>query len=179
VPNPAFLQARADDKFWAAQRLSAMTTDLIRAAVAAGQFDDAEAEEFLVRALAQRRDAIARAYLTALNPIADPALGSDGTLTFRNAAVDADVARAPRGYRAAWATFDNASGTTERFGDTTGATTQAQAPAPLPRRDGSFVKVELSAIGAEEEAWASPVNAYFRLRDSQWQLVGFERMPQR
>jgi hypothetical protein len=179
VPNPAFLQARVDDKFWAAQRLSAMTTDLIRAAVAAGQFDDPEAEEFLVRALAQRRDAIVRAYLTAINPIADPALAVDGTLTFRNAAVDADVARAPRGYRAAWATFDNATHTTERFGETTGATTQAQAPAPLPRRDGSFVKVELSAVGAEQESWASPVNAYFRLRDGEWQLVGFERIPER
>ena len=55
------------------------------------------AEEFLVRALAERRDAIARAYLTAINPIADPVLDADGTLTFRNAAVDADFAAHSRG----------------------------------------------------------------------------------
>ncbi len=65
VPNQAFLHARPDDKFWAAQRLVALTTDLIRAAVRTGEFGDPAAEEFLVRALAERRDAIGRAYLTA------------------------------------------------------------------------------------------------------------------
>ena len=33
VPNQAFLHARADDKFWAAQKLISLTTDLLRAAV--------------------------------------------------------------------------------------------------------------------------------------------------
>jgi hypothetical protein len=179
VPNAAFLQARADDRFWAAQKLMAMTTDLIRAAVRSGQFGDPDAEEFLVRALAQRRDAIGRAYLTALNPIADPALGRDGSLTFRNAAVEADLAKAPRGYKTIWATFDNATGTTRHFGDAVVDTTEAQSPAALPASVGSFVKVELSAIGADEASWQAPVNAYFRLRDTGWQLVGFERMPAR
>ena len=40
VPNQAFLHARADDKFWAAQKLVALTTDLLRAAVRAGEFGD-------------------------------------------------------------------------------------------------------------------------------------------
>jgi hypothetical protein len=179
VPNPAFLQARADDKFWAAQRLVAMTTDMIRAAVRAGQFGDSDAEEFLVRALAERRDAIGRAYLTSVNPIVEPALGRDGVLTFRNAAVDADVAKAPEGYRVTWATFDNATGTTQRFGETMARTPGAQAPEALPLTEGSFVKVELGAVGALDASWHEPVNAYFRLRDIGWHLVGFERMPQR
>src|SRR4029453_12625477 len=93
VPNQAFLHARQDDKFWAAQKLVALTTDLLRAAVRAGDFRDPASEEFLVTALAERRDAIARTYLSGINPIADPALGKDLALTFRNAAVDADVAR--------------------------------------------------------------------------------------
>src|SRR6185295_14703338 len=71
VPNQAFLHARADDKFWAAQRLMALTTEHLRAAVRAGDFRDPAAEAFLVRALAERRDAIGRAYLTGVNPIAD------------------------------------------------------------------------------------------------------------
>jgi hypothetical protein len=33
VPNQAFLHAREDDKFWAAQKLAALTTDMLRAAV--------------------------------------------------------------------------------------------------------------------------------------------------
>ncbi len=78
VPNQAFLHARSDDKFWAAQKLVALTTDMIRAAVRAGEFGDPAAEEFLVRALAERRDAIGRAYLTAVNPDLRPGAGCGG-----------------------------------------------------------------------------------------------------
>ena len=56
----------------------ALTTDICRAAVRAGDFGDPASEEFLVRALAERRDAIGRAYLTGVNPIADPALDVTG-----------------------------------------------------------------------------------------------------
>ena len=91
------LHARADDKFWAAQKLMSLTTDLLRAAIKAGDFRDPASEEFLVRALAERRDAIGRAYLTAVNPIADPSLDDAGVLTFRNASVDADAAEAAEG----------------------------------------------------------------------------------
>ncbi|RPI54206.1 MAG: hypothetical protein EHM55_11495 [Acidobacteria bacterium] len=175
VPNQAFLHARSDDKFWAAQRLVALTTDMIRAAVRAGEFGDPAAEEFLVRALADRRDAIGRAYLPAVNPIAEPTLAA-GILTFRNAAVDADFARAPRGYRAVWSKFDNTTGRTELLGATSGPVPHLEAPEGLPRIDGAFVKVELSAIGGSHGAWARPANAYFRLGQGGWTLVGFERM---
>src|SRR5207247_2478601 len=38
VPNQAFLHARPDDKFWAAQKLMTLTSDLLRAAIRAGDF---------------------------------------------------------------------------------------------------------------------------------------------
>ena len=177
VRNQAFVSARPDDKFWAARKLATLTTPLLRAAVRAGEFGDPDAEDFLVRALAQRRDAIARAYLTAVNPIADPRL-ADGILSFTNAAVDADVARAPRSYRAFWWAFDNATGETRRIGETWGGTTSLTAPANLPAQDGVFTKVQLSAIDAQFESWERPVDAYFRLRGGEWRLVGFERMPE-
>ena len=176
VRNQAFVNARADDKFWAAQKLVALTTPLLRAAVHAGQFGDSAAEEFLVRALGERRDAIARAYLTAINPIVDPTLDSDGSLTFRNAAVEGAFGRAPRGYRAVWSAFDNATGATDRIAETSDVITRLHAPAGLPQRDGAFIKVELSAMDAPYASWETPVNAYFRLRDGNWRLVGFERM---
>ena len=176
VPNQAFLHGRRDDQFWAARKLTAMTTDLLRAAVRAGEFGDRDAEDFLVRALAQRRDAILRAYLTAINPISDPVLGSDGMLTFTNAAVEADVARSPEGYRASWSTYDNTTGTTEPIADTRGRTTSLRAPAGLPAHDGAFIKVALSATGGDQLSWQAPVNAYFRLRNGSWRCVGFERI---
>jgi hypothetical protein len=181
VPNRAFLQARADDKFWAAQRLAAMSAELIRAAVRAGDFGDPASEEFLVNALAERRDAIVRRYLPALNPIADPRLDEDGVLRFRNAAVDADVAHAPCGYHARWSTFDNATGHTALIGESVGGATAIKAPRRLPNVPNAFIKVELRSSGAVHAAWEKPVAAYFRLVDAsarRWILVGFERVPE-
>ncbi|MEQ1757690.1 MAG: hypothetical protein ABL986_05185 [Vicinamibacterales bacterium] len=176
LPNQAFLHARADDKFWAAQKLMALTTDLLRAAVRTGDFRDPASEEFLVRALAQRRDAIGRMYLTAVNPISSPVLNGYDVITFSNAAVDADFARAPRGYRATWATFDNATGTSKVIGITYSPTTDIEAPAGLPSAPGVYLKVELSATGSEHTSWEVPVHAYFQRVASGWELVGFERL---
>ncbi len=175
VPNQAFLHARSDDKFWAAQKLAALSTEMIRAAVRTGEFGDPAAEEFLVRELADRRDAIVRAYLPAVNPISNPAL-ADGQLTFRNAAVDADVARVPKGYRAVWMKFDNNTGRSQFIEAMTSAVPQFGAPEGLPRVEGAFVKVELSATGSPESAWVRPAAAYFRLDQGGWKLVGFERV---
>ncbi len=188
IPNQAFTHARADDKFWAAQKLVAMTTDLIRAAVQAGGFDDPESEAFLVTALAERRDAIARAYLPAVNPVADLALDRNGVLTFRNAAVDADVAKAPESYRAVWSTFDNTTGDTVLLGESKGRTTILTAP-DVPLGNGvdntgicctreRFIKVEVSAVSAAHPSWAKPVDAYFRYGATGWTQVGFERLPE-
>jgi hypothetical protein len=181
VANHAFLQARIDDKFWAAQKLMALTTDLIRAAVKTGEFGDSESEEseeFLVRALAERRDAIGRAYLPALNPISDPMLTPDGILSFRNAAVDADCARAPYRYVATWSAFDNTTGESSRIGQTSGPTTEIEEPAGLPTADGVFIKVQLSAAGTDYAVWETPVDVYFQRVNGGWALVGFERMPE-
>ena len=176
VPNQAFLHARADDKFWAARKLAALQTNLIAAAVHAGDFGDPAAEAFLVRALAQRRDAIERAYLTAVNPIADVVI-ADNVLMFSNVAVDADVARAPQLYRAVWSTFDNTTRTTRRIAETSSRGTSLDVPRGLPATDGAYIQVSVSAVDAAQPAWGIPVHAYFRQRNGAWRLVGFERTP--
>jgi hypothetical protein len=184
VPNPAFLRSRADDKFWAAQKLVAFTDPLLTAAVRAGQFGDARSEDFLVQALRERRDAIARTYLTAVNPVSDPAI-DQGSLTFRNAAVDARVADPPREYRAAWFVFDNMSGESRALvgggGSTGGAATGPRLSLPLPGNlpdsSGAFVRVDISATGGANASWERPVQAYFQRDAGSWRLVGFERLP--
>ncbi|MFN7980971.1 MAG: hypothetical protein U0Q11_03860 [Vicinamibacterales bacterium] len=175
VPNQAFLHAQADDQFWAAQKLAALSTEVIAAAVKTADFRDPVAEAFLIRALAERRDAILRAYLPAVNPIVAPSLDADGALQFSNAAVDADVAHAPRGYHAEWGRFDNATGDVRPLGSSASRSTSMLAPAPLPTQDGAFVKVSITCDDDVHAEWREPVQVYFRLRDGAWQLVGLER----
>jgi hypothetical protein len=175
APNPAFIRARADDKFWAARRAATISDAMLRAAVDAGQFGDAEGEAALVRMLRQRRDAILRTYLPAINPVTDVALDGSGRLTFTNAAVDARVAKPPSAYRVSWAVFDNSTGEARSIGESKSQSNAIQAPAGLPSTRDAYLRVEISAIDAPIATWNTPVSAYFRRSASGWALVGFER----
>jgi hypothetical protein len=177
VPNPAYVRSRADDTFWAARKLMAMSDDLIRAAVRAGLLTDPKAEAFLTAALIERRNKIGRAFLTSVNPVVDPALSTDGTLTFHNAAVQHAVAAAPSGYNTVWHQFDNASGEVHRIGEAASTGEQARAPAALPADRGAYLRVDISATAEANPSWASPVHVYFRRADGGWSMVGFNRMP--
>ena len=177
VANPAFIRSRLDDKFWAARKAMAITDEMIRAAVAEGKFGDPAAERFLAGTLIDRRNSIGRRYLPAINPIVDPALDTSGVLTFGNAAVEAKLAAPPGSYKATWSTFVNATGETNRIGETTSQEQRMQAPMQLPSSDGAFIKVELSANSGTHPTWAQPVTSYFRRQSDEWQLVGFERIP--
>jgi hypothetical protein len=185
VPNPAYVRSRPDDTFWAARKLMALTDEAIRAAVRAGRLTDPRAEAFLAQALIERRDKIGGAFLPRVNPIADPALAGDGTLTFRNVAVQYGFAPAPARYVAVWHRYDNQTGQTERIGETEGAE-KIPAPAGALARTvpestrpggGAFLRVDITAPGAQHASWALPVHAWFRHTADGWRLVGFDRMP--
>ena len=104
-------------------------------------------------------------------------LSSSGTLTFQNAAVDADVARAPAEYVVIWQRFDNASGTTTTLGETRASATSANAPKDLPSAPGSYIRVEISATGGPE-SWTDTRTRLLPARGVfGWTLVGFERVP--
>lgn len=178
VPNPAYVRSRADDTFWAARKLMAMSDSLIRAAVHTGQLTDEAAEKYLVDSLIERRNKIGRAWLTAVNPVVDAALSADGALTFKNAAVDHGFASAPRGYAAVWHTYDNESGSASRIGETESQTTQLRAPS-IPS-NARFVRVDIRAVNPANQAlaaWSLPVHAYFRRGGAGWELVGLYRLP--
>jgi hypothetical protein len=176
-PNPAFTRTRTDDRFWAARKLQSLTPDLIAAAVGAARYENPASNEAVIRFLLDRRAAILRRSLVAVNPVENPRLEATGTLTFDNAAVNADVAHIPRGYRTVWAWFDNATGETTPIGERTSVATEVTAPQRLAPMPDAYVKVEISAIGGADPSWAVPVHAYFRGTGYAWRLVGFERTP--
>jgi hypothetical protein len=173
ITNAAFRHMRRDDEFWAASKLAAITDDMIKAAVAEGKFGDRASEEFLAKAISDRRLRILQTYLPKVNPIVDPAIDAEGRLSFRNLAADMAVADRAPSYRALWYTFDNLADKA-----TLVTTTEAtQSPMPMPAIPASeYIKVDLSAVGGPE-AWTTPVSAYFRRNSSGWTLVGFERLP--
>jgi hypothetical protein len=173
VPNPAYIRSRPDDTFWAARKVMAITDDLVRAAVRAGQLTDPAAEKYLADTLIERRNKIGRVWLTGVNPVVDPAL-SGSALTFRNAAVEHGMAEAPKGYKAVWHRFDNQTGETAQIGETEGASPDLRAPDGLT---GEFVRVDISAAEPPHPSWSVPVHVYFRRTGGAWKLVGLDRMP--
>ena len=179
VPTAAFLRARDDDNFWAARRVMAFSDDMIHALAATGIYSDESAARLLADVLIQRRDKIGRAYLRAVTPAANFALGADDTLTFDNAAVLARVADEPSGgYVVSWARYDNATQTSEPIGSPIDTTTRrVKAPAALPSAAGSFVRVQIQERRLEPST-APPVHAYFRRNGSGWTLVGVDRLPE-
>lgn len=176
TPTVAYMELRADDAFWAARRVMAFSSDLIRAAVRTGQYSDPAAESHLVSVLMKRRDAVGRAYLTAVNPIVNPRLSGEGVLAFENAAVDAGFARPARRYRAAWSLFDNATQRATPLGETQGEVLSFSAPGALPQAIGAFVQIEIGAESNEHSAWQQPISVHFRRTASGWLLVGLQRI---
>jgi hypothetical protein len=179
TPDAAYLEMRGDDAFWAARRVMAFSDELIRAAVRTGQYRDSAAELLLASVLIKRRDAIGRAYLAAINPIVEPKLDANGTLTFANAATAGGFAAPPAGYRATWSRFDNATGNTTPLGESRGTTTTMAAPRGLPETLDTFLEVDIVAEGAAEPAWVEPVRTFFRRTRDGWKLVGLERLPEK
>jgi hypothetical protein len=177
TPVEPYVELRADDAFWAARRVMAFSDDLIRAVVHVGRYSDPAAEAHLAAVLIKRRDAIGRAYLPAINPIVNPALGADGRLTFENAAVAGGFAEAPAMYRAEWSRFDNATGAATPIGRTESASTAIAGPRDLPAGVGTYVQADISAESAAHPTWQQPVRTHFRRTAGGWKLVGLERLP--
>ena len=176
LPSAALLHGRPDDHFWAARRVAAFTDRMIAAAVSTAEFTDSAAARQLTGVLIERRDKIARAFLPAVNPLVDFALAEDGTLTFRNAAVDAGVAAAPPGYRAGWARFDNTTGETRGVAvETAAAATRLAMPSALDLAEGSYLRVSVRAEGQARAASSTPVDVTFRRGPDGWKTVGVDR----
>jgi hypothetical protein len=177
-PNAAFSNARPEDKFWGARILSTVSDDMVRAVVGTARFTDPKASEYLTQTLVERKRKSLAAWLNGTNPVINVKLGSDGALSFANAAVDAGVANAATHYTLSWSRFDNSTSTHTAVGEEqTVTTTSAQAPAALLSDGGEYISVRIRAFDPARPTWQHPLVAYFRRASGSWSLVGLERNP--
>jgi hypothetical protein len=174
-PNPAFDNMRADDAFWAARIVASFSDADIRAIVGKARYTDASATDYLTDTLIERRNRVMKTWLTAVNPLVDFALSPAGVLTFSNAAVAAEIATSPTGYRIRWSRFDNATGSTS---DTTELNTADARPTAPPGllAGAQFVQVEIASQHPEFSAWNTPVKVHFRREPGGWGVVGIRRL---
>ena len=177
-PNPAFRNARPEDRFWAARIVASLSEEAIGAVVKSARFSEPRATEYIIKTLLERRSKVLDAWLNGTNPIVDVALSPSGELTFENAAEKAGVGKTAERYTVQWSRFDNASGTHADAGpEQTLTQPRGQAPAALISARPDFISARLRAYQADQPGWSQPVVVYFRRTGDGWSLVGLERNP--
>ena len=177
-PNPAFDNMRPDDAFWAARIVSKFSDDAIRRIVEKAAYSDPAATDYMTKTIIARRDKVVAVWINQVCPIVDTALSPQGTLTFKNAAVDAKAATAPDRYALQWFRFDNATDQRTPVGEPMIVSNEtARAPEAAMLRE--FVGVSVTASNPRHAGWATPSTFFFRrggLGGSvAWSLVGVER----
>jgi hypothetical protein len=181
-PNPAFANARPDDRFWAARIVAATPVEAVAAIVKTARYTDPQATEYLTNVIAARRAKVLKEWLNGTNPVVNPSLSASGVLTFDNAAEEAGVASRAERYTIEWSRFDNATAAHSPVGNEQTVTDRrAQAPDELLSSPAEFISARVRAFHPEHPAWSHPVMLYFRreLRRAAppWTLVGLERHP--
>jgi len=175
-PNPAFTNARPEDRFWAARILANVSDDGVKAVVGTARFSDSKATEYLTDVLLARKSKVLKSWLNATNPVVSPLLSQGGELTFANAAQSAGVGPAAERYTVQWSAYDNASGAHTDVGTEQSVTAPvAQAPAALLSARHEFIAALVRAFHPDHAAWSRPLMVYFRRSGDAWTLVGLER----
>ena len=173
-PNTAFDNMRADDAFWAARIVAKFSDADIRAIVSKARYSDPRATDYITATLIERRNKVLKTWLTAVNPLVDFALGSDGVLTFTNAAVAAGVATPAAEYQVRWSRFDNSTGSATGAVEATTTGARVASP-PQVLADAEFLQVEIASPHPQFSAWKTPVTVHFRRNSADWVLVGVTR----
>ena len=174
--NAAFLNARPDDRFWAARIIAAVSSDAVRAIVETARFSDPRASQYMTETILARRSKVLKSWLNGTNPIVAPVLSADGALTFANAAEAAGVGPAADHYTIQWFSVDNGSGTLSAIAEQqTIRERWAQTPAGLISDSTEFVAATLRAFHPDQPEWSQPLTVYFRRTITGFTLVGLER----
>jgi hypothetical protein len=173
-PNPAFDNIRPDDAFWAARIVSKFSDEAIRAIVGKAAYSDPAATDYMTKTIIARRDKVVAAWINQVCPIVETALSPQGTLTFKNAAIDAKAGTAPERYALQWFRFDNATDQRTLVGEPLIVPNET-ARAPEGAMLGEFVGVTVTASHPRHAGWGTPTTFFFRRVSVGWSLVGVER----
>lgn len=157
IPHPAFREMTDRDGYWGAKIVASFSDAQIEAAVDAARYDDPRAREFLVRNLITRRDKIAKHWFGRVAPL-DFFWVENGTLRFRDLAVDVGVANA-RSYDV----------DIEARGGDPPAAKRARLETPaLPLLDFGTGASNLSLTISVDGSRAKPARVELTRRGSQW-----------
>jgi hypothetical protein len=159
--NAAFENMLPDDAFWAAKQVAAFSDDDIRAAVRAGQLSDPKAQEWLVECLINRRNKIARAYLTKVLPL-DRFRVENERLEFDDVGA---VFNPPSRYAIRW--YRAGANQQDRLID-------SPSGKALPLRAEQLSKDEL-LVAQIHTGDPRTIRAYIRFMDNKPQVVGLQR----
>lgn len=178
-PNPAFDAMDDYDAFWASRILMRFTDDHIRAVVEAGGLDDAEATEYMIETLAERRDKIGGYYLNRVNPLDEFEVEGE-ELKFQNLAVKYGFGQNPKMYEITWSEYDNQArspqGVIERASVAPGGDGTARtAIPPDSSAESGYLFVEIVPSGDAPTEWKAPVSVFLRNRRPGWEVVGIYR----
>jgi hypothetical protein len=77
-------------------------------------------------------------------------------------------------YTIAWASFDNASGVSERVAVEKRKEPGGTAPAVL-LSEADYIEATIWSEHPEQPGWAMPIRAYFRRDGAAWKTVGLYR----
>ena len=173
-PNPAFLNMRPDDAFWAAKILAKVSDEAIAAIVRKARYSEPRATEHLTRVLIERRDMALKVWLNGVNPLVDFALSPTGVLTFENASEQARAAVPGASYVLSWSRFNNETDTHQAIGIES-AVRERRAQLPGELADAQYVAVTIRSVHPDQPGWNAPVRAYFRREAGGWKTVGIDR----
>ena len=165
-PNPAFLNRRPDDEYWAAKIVLAFSDGDIRALVETAEYGDPRVVDYLTATLAQRRDKIGRVYFSKVLPLEAFRI-ENGTLLFEDLSVKNKLRPAPE-YRISWWKLDNGSGTL--------APLRQETSFHLPGQfalagKGDYFAARIHALPDERKT----VTVYLRKKDAGCEVAGIER----
>jgi hypothetical protein len=172
-PNPAFQRMTEADGAWMARIIGRMNDDLVKAAVAMGQYDE-QATAYLTRVLLIRRDVILKRYLTKISPLSDVRIEGD-QLCATDLARASHVASGAPSYRIEYRRWEDDARATlpaSAASDTDVCTTLPhRTPVGRPDDAANYMVVSLRTASARY-----PLHVHlYDLGSKGFQVVGLER----